>query len=165
MGYGPSGADSQDTAAICRNGHVVTSVLSFHGPVGKFCERCGAEILVRCPACDHAIDVNSGSLAFGEKWPRPQFCRECSAAYPWTVAAMEAARELTGELDKLETEEQAQLAAAIPDLLADGPRTALAIARTKRLLAKAGTVATDSMRTVLVDVLSRVVERQVFGGP
>ena len=54
-------------------------------------------------------------------------------------------------------------AAALPDLVRQTPRTALAESRFKRLMAKVGKDSYDAMRSVLTDVLSETIRKTIFG--
>jgi len=164
--YEASNHPEIDRAGICVNGHVVTSVLERDGRVSPYCSQCGAAVITECQQCRSAIpgsDMSGAAFAIFPPYVRPQFCQECGQAFPWTALAIEAAKELAEDFDRLDVGERAELAATIPDLTSNGPRTTLAVTRARRLLAKAGTVAAESMRTILVDAISKAVEKALFG--
>jgi len=124
-----------DYALICTNGHVVNSASSRRPHYNtKFCELCGAPTTNACESCRTGIrgalcneDGVVGGLA--SDGPPPAFCGGCSKPYPWTRAALDAAREMAADLVSLTEEERATLAKSLPDLVSDSPRTAVAASR------------------------------------
>ncbi len=96
------GVDSYDKALICRNGHVVATSLHLSPMRGAgFCIECGAGLLDVCPSCGAMIrgHLNLDWVMGGsDRFTFPKYCHSCSAAYPWTDAALKAARDLADEL-------------------------------------------------------------------
>ena len=74
---------------------------------------------------------------------------------------MEAARELTDELDELSAEERAKLKASFDDLVADTSRTEVAVVRVKKSLAKIGRSSADSLRKIIVSIGTEYVKKQL----
>lgn len=87
-----------DTAQICLNGHAVTdSVRQAPERTQKSCDECGASTITQCPSCQAPVRgayVVPGVVALGFRYTPPAHCHNCGAPYPWTAAALEAAREL-----------------------------------------------------------------------
>jgi hypothetical protein len=92
-----------DTAQVCLNGHVVTS-MSQSSPerLRKFCEKCGEPAITACPTCHQSIQgFYLNSMVIGLRYELPAFCGECGKPFPWTEQRLEAARELTNEAEHL----------------------------------------------------------------
>jgi len=96
--------------------------------------------------------------------PLPIFCPDCGKPYPWTEAKLKAAQELSDELDNLSPAEHDLLKKSLDDIIRDTPQTPVAATQFKRLVAKAGKVAADGFRDILVDVLSEAAKKIIFEG-
>ena len=92
----------------------------------------------------------------------PAYWHSCGNAYPWTQTALDSAKELVGELDKLDQEEKDKLSGSIEELVQDSPKSQVAAVRFKKLLKKAGDPAVEAMRGILVNVLGEVIKKQIF---
>jgi hypothetical protein len=122
------------TAQICQNGHVIVTGMETSPDLkADYCKDCGAGTTTKCPACGTPIrgryDVE-GFIGLTE-YTAPSFCHACGAAYPWTAAKLEAARELADELDGLTADERESLKGTLDDLVKDTPRTQIASTRFK----------------------------------
>lgn len=159
--------DTWGTAEICLNGHVISKeVTTTREASPEYCRVCGKPTIRRCPSCEAPIrgqlhSHTPGVFVSSSYWV-PKFCHACGAPYPWTAAAIQAAKELAHDTENLSEEERAQLAGTIDDLVSTGPRTELAATRFKRLMGKAGRVAADGFRSLLVDVLSEAVKKAIW---
>jgi len=150
-----------DVALVCLNGHVVSSTLLRDEPEehSAFCSDCGARTITQCQRCREPIRGERESseaevLALSpEPFQRAAFCYACGGPYPWTEAAREAAVALVQDsvLDEREKEAFEQ---ALPDLLADTPKTPAAIGRLRTLLRKMGLESGTLVRDVLKDVIT-----------
>jgi hypothetical protein len=157
-----------DLAQICRNGHVANS-MARGAPESnqRFCVRCGEPTITECETCQAPIRGDyfvPGVISVGERYYAPAYCHNCGAAYPWTQAGLAAAKELATTFENLTADEQEQLQSSVDDLVRDTPRTKVAESRFKRLLTKAGPQAWETMRGVLVEVVSESVKKSIFGG-
>ena len=156
-----------DTAQVCRNGHVVTSMsVGFPEFNRSFCKDCGEPTLTACEHCQapvpgfyHHTDACVITL---ETFLAPAFCAECGKPYPWTETRLEAARELAYELD-LEPADAQKLRDTVDDLVKEGPKTELAVQRAKRILAKASKGAGGMFVKVLTDMLSETAKKALSG--
>ena len=157
-----------DTAQICMNGHPI-NCMSVSSPEHnkKFCDRCGAKTITNCENCSTPIKgfyhnpwaIRPGNLS----WFTPRsFCDNCGKPYPWTEAKLKAAQELSDELDNLSPEEREILKKSLDDIIRDTPQTTVAANRFKKLVAKAGKVAADGFRDILVDVLSEAAKKIIW---
>lgn len=155
-----------DTAQICLNGHVInTMATSSPQSNQKHCAACGAQTITACPDCNSSIRGYyhvPGVIGFFD-YNKPSYCYNCGKPYPWTVASLEAARELADELEKLSAEERQQLKDSFPDLVKNTPKTVVAETRFKKLMKKAGAEGYDGMKSILIDVVSEAVKKSVFG--
>lgn len=156
-----------DTAQVCLNGHVITDRASSAAQhMRKFCDKCGEATITKCPHCQRDIqgDYHSDVVFIGGDGPTAAaFCHECGKPFPWTEAGLKAAQELAGELSGLTSEEREALAKSLPDLLRETPRTGLAATRFKRLVTKAGPVALEGFRKLLVDFGVAAAKEVIFG--
>jgi hypothetical protein len=69
----------------------------------KFCATCGAKNLSACEHCETPIRTVIHHRG------RPSYCVECARPFPWTVTALNAAKEYADELDELSQEDKAVL--------------------------------------------------------
>lgn len=155
-----------DTAQVCLNGHVTNSMARTL-PVSnqEHCNECGEKTIMACPECQTPVRGEycaPGVFAISDYTP-PAFCHSCGKPLPWTQRRLDAARELADELEGLNEEEREKLKGSLDDLLRDTPKTPVAEARFKRLMKKAGQEAYNGMRAILVDVVSEVVKKSLFG--
>jgi hypothetical protein len=90
------------------------------------------------------------------------FCLNCGKTYPWTQSRLAAAKELALEAEDLSDEEREQLAGSLDDIVADTPRTQLAISRFKRLMAKAGKGTGQAMREIVAQISTEAAKRAIF---
>lgn len=150
-------------AEICLNGHIITEFLtsSPHRHEER-CHQCGAPTITACPSCSAAIRGQEIVDIYVE-YELPSYCHNCGAAYPWTEARLQAARELADELDDLTPDERDSLRGSLDDLVADTPRTPLAATRFKKLVAKAGPVVADGFKQMLIDVVSESAKKMIWG--
>ncbi len=130
-----------DVALICENGHVlVTSIGEFPGrPLKKRCDQCGRLGITECPQCKYPItgyrseEYINQNFPQPKTWTKPMYCTECGEPYPWLGEMLEAANELADELTDLNDSQRAELKRLFPDLIADTPRTTVAIVKFRRI--------------------------------
>ncbi len=165
--YGRERESYYDTAQVCANGHMVNSMASSAPQHNEaFCEKCGQPTTTTCPSCNTSIRgyYHSSVVVIGGSGPSaPTFCYSCGKAFPWTEAKLAAARELADEMDGLTDEEKARLKANLADLVAETPRTDLAVVQTKKLLAKARGEAVGAFADVLRQVAREAIKGALFG--
>jgi hypothetical protein len=152
----------QDTAQICPNGHVITATYKRHPEDAKdFCPNCGERTMTTCPKCEGEISGRNHRLIPMHPFVAPAYCDKCGNAYPWTDKRLDAAKAFAHELE-LSTEDQAALSSSLDDLVKDTPQTPVAIERFKRLTRKAGPQVGEAFRSLLVDVLSQAITKQIW---
>jgi hypothetical protein len=151
-----------DAARICLNGHIIsTSVHDFPESSTPFCAQCGAATVTGCQACGVEIrGYYRGSMS--TSYDRPSFCASGRGSpYPWTVSALDSLHELAQEADMLTPEEQALLSRSFDDLLRAGVSTEVAAVRVKRFLPRVGTELGGAMKSILINVVTDAVKRQL----
>lgn len=168
--YGERERDSYyDTALVCLNGHMVNDRAAGSPQHNEaFCERCGQATITNCPSCDTPMRGyyhSSVVVIGGSGTPAPVHCYACGKPFPWTEAKLAAARELADEMDGLSDDEKEKLKANLADLVAETPRTEVAVVQTKKLLAKAGGEARRALVDVLRGVVREGIKTALFGGP
>ena len=94
--------------------------------------------------------------------PAPSFCHGCGKPLPWTLQALKAAAELAELQDNLSTADRELLKKSFDDLIRDTPQTTVATQRVKMLLAKAGKSTLESFRSILVNIVTETVKKQLF---
>ena len=172
-----------DTAQICINGHVI-NWMSISKPENNrsFCHQCGEPTITNCKYCNAIIRgyYHEGRLTHEEADkrvlealnPPPKtildytalrsFCSECGKPYPWTEAKLKAAREFSEMQEGLSAEEREMLKKSLDDIVRDTPQTTVAATRFKRLTAKAGKVAAEGFRDILVDIASETAKKLIW---
>ncbi|MBA7707423.1 hypothetical protein ES703_116295 [subsurface metagenome] len=151
-----------DTAQICLNGHVMTTIFSFPESRKKYCEKCGEPTIIKCTDCETLIKGSPAGV-YGATYEVPAYCRSCGKPYPWTKTKIAYAKELAQELEDISQEERDILSESIDDMVADTPRTTLVASRFKRIMSKVGEVAWNEMKTILVDLASETAKKTLFG--
>lgn len=153
-------------AQICLCGHVITDNIGDHPERGeKFCNLCGAETITNCLNCNVSIrgdyHVDGVICLGGEKTKAPLYCYNCGNPFPWTEDAMEAARMIIDEEDKLKSDEKEKLKMSLQDLIADTPRTSLAVVRLKKALLCVGNITKDALIKFVVSFCCEAVKSQL----
>lgn len=150
-------------AKICLNGHSFIE----YTPLNKeeFCESCGSQLLSKCPKCNNPIKewhYNGVVIGAKPKFEKPFFCRSCGKPYPWTEAALEATALMIQEDDELSELERQNLEASLPDILAETPKTQVAIIRVKKAFLSAGKFTTDAIRQFVIDFGCELAKRTLL---
>ncbi len=102
-----------------------------------------------------------GVLSVGGEPEIPAFCHNCGKPYPWTETKIEAARELTQELD-LSSEDKEILTKSIDDIVSDSPRTTLGATRFKKIMAKVGKEGAAALKHILTDIVSEATKKMIW---
>ena len=157
--------DKHYSAQICENGHVITPQLeNFPGMDQRFCVICGVATLSGCTKCKRSIRGNDkyglhrqGRDELVGEYPRPSYCAECGAPFPWTMKALSAAHELARmELDDSEAQ---KLADIIEDLGRDSPSTPLSVVRFKKYMERLGPTAQEAFKAILWNLATEGVKK------
>jgi len=150
-----------DTAQVCTNGHLVLGSIERFPQLAKaYCEKCGAKSISQCQRCAWPIRGTGESSWMGVGRHRtPSYCGECGQPFPWTEAALAAAKEYTDELESLTIDEKASLASAISDLTSDTPRTPLAGSRFQKFVQKIGPTAGLVLQKIVETVATEAAKK------
>jgi hypothetical protein len=103
-----------------------------------------------------------GVIGFSD-YTAPSFCYKCGEPFPWTIAALKAAEELSDELDGLNDDERESLKKSLNELVRETPSTRVAETRFKRIMKKVGKDGYESMQSILTDIVSETVRKTIFG--
>jgi hypothetical protein len=148
----------------CVNGHIISNYVgAAFGTTQPFCDKCGAETIINCPACGKPQRGAYTDIAATFKGPPDAFCRSCGKPYPWTDRQLTAAAELVQEEEQLSDGDKATLTKSLPELLADTPGTTLAATRFKRIVGKIGGTFKTAMYKFVVDFSSETAKKIVLG--
>lgn len=71
---------------------------------------------------------------------------------------------MADESEELTPEERQQLKDSLPDLVADTPRTTLAISRFRKLVSKTGAFSADALKKIVVEIGTEVVKKALSLG-
>jgi hypothetical protein len=163
----PAGQGRHTTAAICLHGHVVTAdVERFAGAVTKFCSKCGAEVITKCPSCSapiHGHFVPAGVPGVGGVLRTPAHCHECGKPYPWTAEKIAAAKDLADELEDLTADDLAKLKVALDEIAVSGPKAEVGAVRIKKMLGKASTAVGKALWKMSIDIASEAAKKVLLG--
>lgn len=150
-------------ATICRNGHVLSASKANES---KYCPMCGCETYSHCPKCKAPIrglyDVEGVAVIGNREYKKPYYCISCSEPFPWTQLVLDNAVELLSLDDDLDNTSKELIKNAIPDLIVESPTTPVAVARYRKCVGSVGQIAKDSLRQLLVDVVSESVKKLLF---
>jgi hypothetical protein len=91
----------------------------------------------------------------------PNYCGECGTPFPWTAAALAAAKEYTDDLDQLSPEEKGALKGTFEDLTTDTARTPMAASRFRKFVNKIGPVAGDALHKIVVTVATEAAKKSM----
>lgn len=121
-----------------------------------FCTKCSAETIHACINCKNEIELQ-------ESGDRPSYCGSCGKAYPWTESTLQAAQAYADEIENLTDDDKAMLKRSFPILTSDTAETPLAISRYKRLMEKAGPVASKAMWQIMTTIVTEGTKAAVRG--
>jgi hypothetical protein len=159
--------DGYDVAQICLNGHVVNDCYRWQPQHNSdHCSLCGQKTITKCLKCKADIPGHyraEGVISWSGSGPAPAFCHKCGSGYPWTESRLSAAREYVRELERLNDNEKGILERSLDDLVSDTPKTQLAAVRFKQYAAKAGHVAMEGLKAILIDVMAETAKKSIWG--
>lgn len=127
--------------------------------------KCGKETYSKCPECNSPIHGKyevDGIVDLSGSYNRPDYCYNCGAPYPWTKIILDNAVMLVSLEDELDESMKELIKTAIPDLITETPATPIAIAKYKKGIKCAGDILKNSMRQLLIDVVSETVKKSLF---
>jgi hypothetical protein len=155
-----------DVGQVCLNGHEITGNYSPGSQFAEdYCSRCGAQTVTQCQNCNTSIrgyyDHEGGVIAI-PTFNAPAYCYKCGEPFPWTSMAIEAAQELTDEIENLTDVERSKAKESFIDITKDTAQTEVAIVRIKKLLTKAGPVVGDALKQIIVSIATEATKKQ-FG--
>jgi hypothetical protein len=161
------------TLTYCLNGHYIAlankviHVRSFHQMqvtaerasreqenLPAFCSKCGAKTVSACQHCN-------AEIALRYQGETVAYCGGCGKPFPWTEAALAAAKEYADELDELTSSEKTNLKAAFDEMTTDTARTPLATGRFKKLMDKIAPAAATAITKIIVSVATEEVKKQL----
>lgn len=154
-------------AEVCLNGHVSTDSADIRPELReKFCSKCGEATITKCRNCNSNIRGDyevEGVLNLARRYKPPSFCYNCGNPFPWTERKLNAAIQLVQEDGKLSDVELSQFRNDIGELVKDSPQVVSASLRFKKTMAKVGNSVANSVRDVVVDILSEAAKKAIWG--
>lgn len=141
-----------DSALICMNGHIINSYFhQYPDENSSHCPECGAATIRQCPNCNKEIRGHSiGEFSYLSDYKLPSYCIYCGKPFPWTKAAIENTALIITKEESLDEHEQVALIEILPDIIAETPKTNLAITRFKKYLSSVGKFTVDALRQFVI---------------
>lgn len=154
-----------DTAQICLNGHVITSISSYSEQRKRFCPKCGKQTTQTCLKCYSEIKgyYHVDNVISFSNYSTHAFCDNCGEAYPWTERARKAAHDIIHFSETLSFDEMIELDNSIQELIKDSPQSKLAELDFKKYAAKAGKEVANGLRDILIDIVSETLKKSIWG--
>jgi len=151
------------TAQVCINGHPITDRVD-ESPELKadFCSKCGAETIMHCQNCGSFIRGDyevPGVCVFGRRYSPPLFCYACGKPFPWTTAKLQAAQELSEELDELDASEKRILKENLPRISIDSPMAEPAAVRIGKVLKKISSPVGSVLQKLIIEIASETAKK------
>ena len=150
---------------VCENGHVLTECLERSAAAAAYCDKCGAKTISTCPSCGSKVRgqlINSNFVMICFTATAPKYCPECGEPYPWTLATIEALKELAALDDDLDEVDKTILIDSAKDAMTDNPKTRVAALKVKKVLGRAGKATASAARDLLVDVLAESAKKMIW---
>jgi len=163
--------DDYGYAQICLNGHILTYESNEIQIQQDFCHTCGQKIINECQNCNTPIKggiryesfIDPPYAYYSNPYHRPAYCYKCGHAFPWTISAQLSALELINCATLLNDPEKKELKSSIDNLMIDSPKTSVSIIKFKTYAAKAGTEIAKGLRDILIDLVSEVAKKSIWG--
>jgi hypothetical protein len=152
---------SYDTAQICLNRHIINTSIEDSPPDQVYCSTCGATTITECPKCHAQLRGFCHDSDFIELVKATAYCYHCGKPYPWTESALKSANLIIQEAENFSEKEKATLVESLPDIIAETPKTILAISRTQRFLKAVGGFSADAIRQFAIDFGCEFAKKQL----
>jgi len=146
---------------VCENGHQITPRIELTSDNSKFCEKCGASVVERCPNCRALIPgAHTEVIQPLGSIPVPNYCNQCGKAYPWTSKKIEKIKDAIQNSQELKKKDKTQIENALEQLnrgeITNEKQIAI-FAKFKRLAPKAWSI----MQPILTDILTSYMKKQI----
>ena len=155
-----------ETAQICKNGHVITDDYDGSPDMAKpFCSECGAPTIIECESCGAKIQgrVHIDSVISSRKLERaPSYCFNCGTAFPWTQSNIEAVHELLDIDEKLSDADRGTMRQILPDLLAQTPKTQLAVVKARAIMKNMDDATYGAIKEIIGGFATETVRKALF---
>lgn len=151
--------DWYDVAQICLNGHLINDATKENPQHNQqFCDKCGSPTIFNCQKCRAEIrgDYHMEAVLAPSSFEMPSFCINCGAAFPWTEAKIQAARDLASGLSGTDKAEWDQ---SVEEIVHDTPKSTAAATKIKRFLDKFGKPIANTFKDLVVDLVSEAAKK------
>lgn len=147
--------EGYDTALICKNGHVITTLFeTAPDKYQDFCSICGAPTVKACDKCEAKIrGALHGTWPNLKGDPPPNFCYRCGKPYPWMEDRLQTAKELLDLDTQLTADDQQKLWGQLSYVISD-PGAELAPAK-KKLFEAGIRKALPATREFFLDLMAK----------
>lgn len=161
----------QAFARICENGHIINQ--DTEGDPDrekKFCQQCGAKTITGCQQCGAQFkgyvvaDEDLEAYTILESiHDVPNHCAECGKLLPWAATAVSEALMLAEDVREWDGTDKGSLKEALPDLIAQTPKTPRAVATVKRLASKSAASMQRILEGAIGGLLCAMAKRALWG--
>ena len=155
-----------DTAQVCINGHVATSMLeSSPSRASNFCEECGVKTISRCEKCNSPIrgHHNSPPINIMFEYVPPKHCWNCGKAYPWTERNIQALMKKVQEFEEISAGDASGFQDSVADIVMDTHKTRSASMQMKSLIAKMTSQHQDAIKDMLAKIACEAAKAHILG--
>jgi hypothetical protein len=123
----------------------------------SFCSECGERAVSQC----ECGTPKRGEHKLGRGFKFPLYCHGCGKPYEWTKRRKDALTTFIGELAEIDQDEKRILQESVSDVIAETPRTEIAVSRFSRTLKKLGTESARVFKDLLVKVCTTIVIKKL----
>jgi hypothetical protein len=133
----------------------------------EFCDQCGSQTISSCQKCEAPIRGSCcyyrfHRLVISPITRIPAFCERCGAAFPWTEAKLDAARDLASQLN-LDIPERTLLQKSIDEMVRDTPQAPAEAIRFKKIVETTQPWALAAFKEILIGAVSESAKKPIWG--
>lgn len=153
------------TAQICKNGHVITSNISYSEFLSDFCPDCGAKTISTCLDCKTPIRGKYDILGvsnFSSSYEPPAYCYHCGKPFPWTESKLNAIADLLDMQNQLTEEEKKRFISCLPIIFTETSQSEVTAFKLRALFKKLPSEIGSLVKNIIIDVLSESVKKVLF---
>lgn len=153
------------TAQVCKNGHVITSNISYSEFLADFYPDCGAKTISSCLDCKTPIrgdyDIPD-VIDFSSSYQPPAYCYHCGKPFPWTESKLNAIADLLDMQNQLTEEEKKRFISCLPTIFTETSQSEVTAFKLRALFKKLPSEIGRLVKNIIIDVLSESVKKVIF---
>lgn len=156
--------------AICKNGHLESSILKSVYVEEKFCKICGEKLICSCPSCSKDIEGATQDQELSERiggssdFEIPNYCIKCGKPYPWTEKKLNDFKEILElQEEEITLELQTKIFETVKELISESnPETSLGMTKLGLLIKKLPSkdIIVNTLSGILSSVATEVLKNK-----